>query len=152
MSRIAATLVTLVTLVALTLTAGAPRSDASASRPVNIVARVALSPGGGASLLQRGRFSGAPLGSGAVAMRTSLGGRSGAAFRFEMRTARGSVRGSGRVALSFRGGTVVYRGTAGITSGTGAFARLRARGLRVAGRGALSGDTFAVRISGRGRM
>jgi len=48
-------------------------------------------------------------------------------------------------------GGFLYRGVAKITSGTGAFSRLRASGLLVTGRGELSGDRFSVNLSGRVR-
>jgi hypothetical protein len=138
----------LVSAAVLASASGPPPAD-GALAPFDVRATVRLLPGGGATLLQRGRFAGAPLGRGTVSLRTTLGAGRGATFRFEMVTARGSVRGTGDVAVGFRGSTVIYRGTASITQGTGALRRIRARGLRVAGSGPASGETFAVRLTGR---
>jgi hypothetical protein len=151
MSRVAATLPVVLALMLALLGAGARQSEASAVRPLDVRATVALSAGGGATMLQRGTFAGAPLGRGRVSLRTTIGRGRGATFRFELATPRGSVRGTGDVALIFRGSTVVYRGTARITAGTGAFAAVRGSGRRVDGRGALAGERFAVRLTGRVR-
>jgi hypothetical protein len=131
--------------------ASAPPTADGALAPLDVRARVRLLPGGGATLLQRGTFAGAPLGRGTLSLRTTLGAGRGATFRFQMVTARGSVRGTGDVAVSFRGTMVTYRGTASITEGTGALRGVRARGLLVAGSGPVSGETFAVHLTGRAR-
>jgi hypothetical protein len=144
MSRVAVTLSVVLALLA----GGARETDASTVRALDIRANVALADGGGATMLQRGTFAGAPLGRGRVALRTTIGRGRGATFRFELANGRGSVRGSGDVALIFHGSTITYRGTARITSGTGAFARMRARALRVDGRGAIGGARFAVTLTG----
>ncbi len=59
------------------------------------------------------------------------------------------VEGRGNVALTFRGTTIIYRGRADIVAASGAYRTLRARGLAVTGSGPISGETFAVRITGR---
>jgi hypothetical protein len=121
----------------------------SKGRRLDVSADVRLVPGDGGVLRQRGRFTGAPFGRGKVTLATRLGEGGGAAFSFVMRNGRGSVSGSGRIALEFSGLTVTYRGRARITRGTGAFRRVRARGLRVRGHGALTGASFTVRLTGR---
>ena len=133
---------------ALLLSAALPAGAGSAQR-LNIRASVRMLPGGGSTLLQAGTFSGAPLGRGTVRVRTFVGKGRGSVVRFELRNRRGSVRGTGDCAVNFKGSLILYRGTANITSGTGAFRRLRARGLLVTGRGELSGDRFSVNLSGR---
>jgi hypothetical protein len=138
----------LVTAALLASASGPPAAD-GALAPLDVRATVRLLPGGGATLLQRGTFSGTPLGRGTPSLRTTLGTGRGATFRFQMVTARGSVRGTGDVAVGFRGSSVTYRGTASITQGTGALRRVRGRALRVAGSGPASGETFAVRLTGR---
>jgi hypothetical protein len=150
-NRLTATLPAILALTLAFLGAGPRQSEASTVRPLDVRATVALSAGGGATMLQQGTFAGAPLGRGRVSLRTTIGRGRGATFRFELATPRGSVRGTGDVALTFRGSTVVYRGTARITAGTGAFARVRGDRLRVDGRGALDGERFAVRLAGRVR-
>lgn len=129
-------------------TVARPQAAESAGRRLDVTADVSLVSGGGSVLRQRGTFAGAPLGKGTVTLRTSIGAGAGATFSFEMFNARGSVHGSGNVALEFKGETIVYLGTAKITQGSGAFRSTRARRLRVSGSGPLSGETFHVRLAG----
>jgi hypothetical protein len=143
--------IALLALLIVGLAAGTRASDASTVRALDIRADVALSDGGGATMLQRGTFAGTPLGRGNVRLRTAIGRGRGATFRFEFANRRGTVRGTGDVALDFRGSTITYRGTARITAGTGAFGRMRAQDLRVYGRGTVGGERFAVRLTGRVR-
>lgn len=143
----------LMSLVAcgLALAAAGPAGAHGAVRPLSIDGRVHMLPGGGSTLLQRGTFSGTPLGNGRLDVRTAIGRGRGALVNFLMTTSRGSVRGFGNVAVTFRGSMVIYHGTARIARGSGAFRGMRARRLRVSGRGELSGNTFAVHIRGRVR-
>jgi hypothetical protein len=127
----------------------APAPAAAADLPFDVTATVHLVPGRGATLIQRGAFSGTPLGRGKIRLRTRLGQGDGATFSFVMRTRRGTLHGSGTVALDFRGPSVAYHGTADITQGGGAYSGRRARGLRVSGSGKLEGDDFSFRLSGR---
>ena len=83
-----------------------------------------------------------------MTLQTKLGSGSGATFTFKMFNRHGQVFGSGDLKLSFKGSTVIYKGTAKITSGNGAYARYRAGGLKFEGSGPLSGETFKVRLSG----
>jgi hypothetical protein len=128
----------------------APAAQA-ASGPLSIDGRVRQTGQSGADLLQQGRFAGSPLGSGRLDVRTTIGEGRGALVNFLMTTSRGSVRGYGNVTVTFRGSLVIYSGTARIVRGRGVFRHMRARRLRVSGRGVLSSDTFAVHIRGRAR-
>jgi hypothetical protein len=125
-----------------------PPAATAAGPKVDIAADLTLIPGGGSVLRQRGTFTGAPLGTGTLTLRTTVGGGDGATFSFEMFNARGRVHGSGNVALDFKGATISYHGTARITQGTGAYRSIRASRLRVSGSGPLSGETFHVRLIG----
>jgi hypothetical protein len=130
--------------------ASTPSPAVAAEQAFDVTASVRLVPGKGATLIQRGTFSGTPVGRGTIRLRTRLGQGDGATFSFVMRTRRGTLHGSGSVALDFRGQTVVYHGTADITHGGGAYAGHRARGLRVSGSGPLHGDRgFSFRLAGR---
>ena len=51
--------------------------------------------------------------------------------------------------MTFKGSKILYKGTAKITSGSGAFRHMRAKGLRVSGSGSISGERFVVRLTGR---
>jgi hypothetical protein len=136
------------TLMVVPLLACVPAAHGAPTR-VDVRATVHLLPGGGATMLQRGAFKGVPFGSGTASMRSTIGAGKGATFRFEFVTARGTVRGTGDVAVSFRGSTVAYDGTASITQGTGAFSAIRARRLHVGGSGPVTGETFTVRFTGQ---
>ena len=144
---------TLLTLAALACVAAAglsrPPAAPAVTSELDVLATVRLIPGRGATLAQSGTFSGSPVGGGKIRLSTRLGQGSGAVFSFVMSSPRGTLRGSGSIALTFRGSTVSYSGTASITGGTGAFARHRARGLRVSGRELLDTDTFRFRMAGR---
>jgi hypothetical protein len=131
------------------IAATTPPPSAAADQALEVTAAVKLVPGRGATLRQRGTFSGTPLGRGKIRLRTRLGQGDGATFSFVMRTGRGTLHGSGSVALDFQGSSVLYHGTADITAGGGAYSRHRARGLRVSGSGRLEGDDFSFKLSGR---
>jgi hypothetical protein len=133
----------------LLMACASPPAAQSAGGRVDVSAQVRLVPGDGDVLRQRGTFTGAPMGHGKVTLRTRLKPGGGAAFSFVMRNGRGSVSGSGNIELDFSGLQVSYVGRARITAGTGAFRRVRARGLRVRGHGALLGSSFDVRLTGR---
>jgi hypothetical protein len=126
-----------------------PPAAAAGTSELDVSATVRLVPGRGATLAQRGTFVGSPVGRGSIRLSTRLGQGSGAVFSFVMSTRRGTLRGSGSIALDFRGSTVSYSGTASITQGTGAFARYRARGLHVSGRELMDADKFRFRMTGR---
>jgi hypothetical protein len=121
---------------------------ADSAQKVDITAHARLVPGGGATLIQDGTFSGSPLGRGTVRLRTRLGQGNGATFNFVMRTSRGSVRGSGDIALQFSRTAVSYHGTARITGGDGAFRGMRASGLRIWGRGGLTAKAYGFHLTG----
>ena len=120
----------------------------SAGRRLDISGKVKLLGGGGAVMRQKGTFSGSPLGSGNISLSTMIGTGKGATFTFDLANGRGSVHGTGNVALSFPGTKITYSGTAKITQGSGAFRTMRAGNLKVTGNGQLSGDTFNVRLTG----
>jgi hypothetical protein len=136
---------------ALAVAAAWPTAADSAVQSVNIHATVRMLPGGGATLVQEGTFAGAPLGRGDVRVRTRVGAGRGSVVTFVLSNGRGSVRGSGDVAVTFKGSLILYRGTAKITGGTGAFRGMRASSLRVSGRGDIAGEKFVVDIAGRAR-
>jgi hypothetical protein len=120
-------------------------------RPFDISAKVTMQPGGGASLLQTGAFRGT-IGHGSVRVRTFVGQGRGSVVRFTLRTARGTVSGTGDCAVRFKGAEVLYDGTAKITGGTGDYAGITGRNLKVSGRGELSAERFSVRVTGRVRL
>jgi hypothetical protein len=138
------------TLLACTagLAAAWPAVADSSAGPVKIHATVHMLPGGGAVVLQAGTFSGTPLGRGTVKVRTRVGAGRGSTVSFVLANRRGTVSGTGDCAVTFKGSQILYRGTAKITGGTGAFRRLRADHLRVSGRGDIAGEKFIVDIAG----
>jgi hypothetical protein len=125
-----------------------PPSALARTLAVNITGHARVVPGDGTALDQVGSFSGRPLGHGTLRLRTRLGQGPGAVFTFTLSTGRGSVSGSGTIALKLGKKLVSYRGTADITSGTGAFRSYRARGLRVTGSGGLTAKQFPIRLTG----
>jgi hypothetical protein len=141
----------LLTAVVLLLLALFPATAGSAVSRLDIRANVRMVPGGGATLLQEGSFSGAPLGRGRVRTRTRIGRGRGSVVRFVMTTRRGTVSGTGDCSTTFKGSNVSYACTASITAGTGAYRRMRGRGLRVTGRGSVSSERWTLRMTGRVR-
>jgi diguanylate cyclase (GGDEF)-like protein/PAS domain S-box-containing protein len=135
-------------LLLITLGATLIGAQSAAAARTDIVMDVRLVPGHGSVLLQRGTFTGTPFGRGTVRLTTRLGQGQGAVFTFVLTNRRGSVRGSGNIALHFSGHTVAYDGTANITAGSGAYRDFRARGLRMSGRGVASGTTFRGHLTG----
>ena len=127
----------------------APAAHSDAGRRLDVTATVRMVPGGGATLIQKGTFRGAPLGRGTVRVSTQVGKGRGSVVRFTMRNSGGSVTGSGDVAVTFKGSQILYSGTAKITSGSGRFSHMRAGGLHVSGHGEVSGEKFVVRLTGR---
>jgi hypothetical protein len=55
--------------------------------------------------------------------------------------------GTGDVKLTFRGSKVTYSGSARITGGSGAFSRMRGRGLRLTGGRDMTGSRFRLRLT-----
>jgi len=142
-SRLAAT------LAAATACLGAIAPSALArSIPIDITGQARVVPGNGTTLKQVGSFTGAPFGGGNMQLTTRIGQGQGATFTFSLSTKRGSVSGSGTIALKFGKTTVSYHGTANITSGAGAYRSYRARNLRVTGNGALTAKNYPIRLSG----
>jgi hypothetical protein len=130
------------------LFAAAPAIASSPATKVKIRATVHLVPEGGATLVQKGTFSGAPLGRGSVTVRTTLGAGGGATVTFVMSNRRGTARGRGNCAVEFKGTQIIDHGTAR-TGGTGAFRGLRVRGLKVSGHGGIAGENFIVDVASR---
>jgi hypothetical protein len=129
------------------LSAIAP-SALARSMPVNVNGSARVVPGNGTALKQLGTFSGRPFGQGTLRLTTRLGEGKGAAFTFSLTTSRGSVSGSGTIALKLGKKLVSYHGTASITSGTGAFRSYRARNLRVTGSGGLTAKSYPIHLTG----
>lgn len=127
----------------------APAPAQAATRPVDVRATVRTVDSAGTQLVQQGEFSGAPFGRGTAKLAVRVADGGGATFTFKLYNRHGQVHGSGTVALSVRGTSMVYRGTARITRGSGAFARYRANALKLEGSGRISGDEFKVRLTGR---
>ena len=74
---------------------------AAGSQPLDLRVSVSLAPGSGSTLSYRGTFTGAPLGSGKVSLRTKLGGGGDATVSYTMSNRRGSISGSANVTLSY---------------------------------------------------
>jgi hypothetical protein len=142
-SRLAATLAAAIACLCALVPSALARST-----PVAITGQARVVPGNGTTLNQVGSFSGAPFGSGSLRLRTRIGQGQGATFTFSLTTKRGSVSGSGTIALEFGKTTVSYHGTASITSGTGAYRSYRARNLRVTGNGALTAEKYPISLTG----
>ncbi len=134
-------------VAALTLTAVAS-ATADSSPSFAVSATVRLRPEAGAVLVQTGTYSGAPLGRGRVVVRTRLGGFDSATVHFVMTNHGGSLRGSGRVTVTFKGSVVSYAGAAQIVGGTGDYARVHASHLQVRGSGEIAGGKFTVSVTG----
>jgi hypothetical protein len=126
-----------------------PASAPAATQSLDVRVSVRTLPGGGATLLQQGTFSGAPLGRGDVRVRTAVGQGRGSVVSFVLSNRRGTVRGTGDVAVTFKGTLILYAGNARITGGTGAYSGMHGDGLRVTGQGELSGEQFFVHLAGR---
>lgn len=136
-------------LCLIALAAAWPTSAPAATQSLDVRVSVRMLPTGGATLLQEGTFSGAPLGRGGVRVRTAVGQGRGSVVTFVLSNRRGTVRGTGDVAVTFKGSLILYEGSARITGGTGAFSSMRGEALRVTGRGELSGEQFFVHLTGR---
>jgi len=144
--RIAALVAAIAALCAVALQR--PPSALARSVSVNIKGSARVVPGNGTALNQVGTFSGRPLGKGTLRLTTRLGQGKGAVFTFSMTTSRGSVSGSGTIALKLGKKLATYHGTANITSGSGAFRNYRARNLRVTGQGGLTAQRFPIHLIG----
>jgi hypothetical protein len=116
--------------------------------PLDLRVSVSLAPGSGSTLHYRGTFTGAPLGSGKVDLRTTLGGGGDARVSYTMSNSRGTISGSANVTLAYSGSTVTYTGAASITKGTGYYRRVRSRALRISGRAGLTAERVTLSLSG----
>jgi hypothetical protein len=124
------------------------QSAAAGSQPLDLRVSVSLAPGSGATLKYRGTFTGAPLGSGKVSLLTKLGGGGDATVSYTMSNSRGSISGSARVTLSYKGSTVSYKGVASITKGTGSYKRVRSHTLHISGRAGLTAENVTLSLVG----
>ena len=130
------------------LASARPQPAAAGSQPLDLRVSVSLAPGSGATLQYRGTFTGAPLGRGKVNLRTRLGGDGNATVSYTMSNGRGSISGSAKVTLSYRGSNVSYKGVASITKGTGSYSRLRSRSLHIAGSAGLTAENVTLSLTG----
>jgi hypothetical protein len=129
------------------LGAGA-RPAAAREQSLNLRITVALVPGTDATLRYRGTFSGSPFGRGDANVRSTISGAGNVQLTFELSNARGSVSGTGKATMTYHKDTVECRGTADITKGTGAYARIRARGLSISGRNSISAKNTTLGLRG----
>lgn len=130
------------------LASARPQPAAAGSQALDLRVSVALAPGSGSTLQYRGTFTGAPLGRGKVKLRTKLGGAGDATVSYTMTNSRGSISGSAKVTLSYKGSIVNYKGVANITKGTGSYRRVRSRSLHIAGRAGLTAERVTLNLSG----
>lgn len=121
---------------------------AAREQSLNLRVTVALVPGSGATLRYRGTFTGSPFGRGTANVRSTITGAGNAQIKFELSNARGSVSGTAKATMTYRKDTVECRGTADITKGSGAYARIRARGLRISGTTSISSKDTTLSLSG----
>jgi hypothetical protein len=125
-----------------------PQPAAAGLAPLDLRVSVSLAPGSGSTLHYRGTFTGAPLGSGKVDLRTTLGGGGDARVTYTISNRRGSISGSADVTLAYSGSTVTYKGAASITKGTGSYRRVRSHTLRISGRAGLTAERVTLSLSG----
>jgi hypothetical protein len=125
-----------------------PQPAAAGAQSLDLRVSVSLVPGSGSTLRYRGTFTGAPLGSGKVDLRTKLGGGGDATVSYTISNSRGSISGSANVTLAYSGSTVTYKGAANITKGTGAYRRVRSRTLRISGRAGLTAERVTLSLAG----
>jgi hypothetical protein len=130
------------------LASARPQPAAAGMAPLNLRVSVGLAPGSGATLRYRGSFTGAPFGRGRVNLLTKLGGAGNATVTYTLSNRRGSISGAANVTLSYSGSTVTYKGAASITRGTGSYARVRSRALRISGRAGLTAEHVTLSLVG----
>ena len=125
-----------------------PQSAAARQQPLNLRVTVAIVPGSGATLSYRGTFSGSPFGRGTANVRSTITGAGNAQITFELSNARGSVSGAAKATMIYHKNTVDFRGTADITKGSGSYARMRARGLRISGTTTIGSKDTTLKLTG----
>jgi hypothetical protein len=145
--RIAARLATAVSLGICLLGVGETAAYARA-QPVNLRVSARLVPDSISTLHYRGTFTGAPFGRGTVDVRAKMSGAGDAGIRFTLSNGHGTMRGVGRAIVSFRGSTATVRGTLSIVGGSGAYRRIRARTLRLAGSTSAADVLSTMRVTG----
>jgi hypothetical protein len=145
--RIAARLAAAVSLGVCLLGVGETAAHARA-QPLNLRVSARLVPDSISTLHYRGRFAGAPFGRGTVDVRAKMSGAGDADIRFTLSNGRGTMRGTGRATVTFRGSTATVRGTVSITRGSGAYRRIRARTLRLSGSTAAADVLSTMRVTG----
>jgi hypothetical protein len=125
-----------------------PLPAGARSQPMDLRVTVALVPATGSALHYHGSFTGAPFGRGVTDVTTTLNGSGSSHLTFTLSTRQGSVRGSADATITYRGDTAICRGTARIDSGTGAYSRYRARGLRISGTTSATAEKSTLRLNG----
>jgi hypothetical protein len=125
-----------------------PQPAAARQQPLNLSVTVALVPGSGATLRYRGTFNGSPFGRGTANVRSTITGAGNVQIAFELSNARGSVSGTAKATVIYHKDTVDFRGTADITKGSGSYARMRARGLRISGTTTIGSKDTTLKLSG----
>jgi len=94
----------------------------------------------GPYIIQQGVVTGPPIGNGTVVMKDRLTGTS-VVVAFTVKGAQGTVNGRGTAQLHVSNGSVSYKGSAHIVSGTGIYSHVRAPHLTVIGTGSFGGKT-----------
>jgi hypothetical protein len=122
-------------------------APAQAAQKFDVTGTVSAPNASGTTFRQSGSFSGAPLGPGSMRVSAEVGKGRGALVSFRMFNRRGQVWGNGNVKVTFAGTRISYDGTASITGGSGAFARIRAKRLHITGGGSLD-SSFKLRLTG----
>jgi hypothetical protein len=145
--RIAARLAAAVSLGVCLLGVGETAAHAR-TLPLNLRVSARLVPDSNSTLHYRGTFTGAPFGRGTVDIRAQMSGTGNADIKFTLSNGRGTVRGVGRAAVTFRGSTATVRGTVSFIRGSGAYRRIRARTLRLFGSTAAADVLSTMRVTG----
>lgn len=145
--RIAARLAAAATLGICLLGVGETAARAR-TQPVNLNVTARLVPDSVSTLHYRGTFTGAPFGRGKVDVRAKMSGAGDADIKFTLSTSRGTMRGTGRAVVTFRGPTASVVGTVSLDRGTRAYRRFRARTLHLSGSTAAADVLSTMRVTG----
>ena len=143
--RIAARLAAAVSLGVCLLGVGETAARAR-TQSMNLDVAAHLVPAAASTLHYRGTFTGPPFVRGRVDVRAKMSGAGNADVTFTLSTSRGTMRGSGRATVTYRGMTAIVVGTVSLSRGTGAYRRFRAPSLR------LSGSTVAADLLSKMRV
>lgn len=135
------------TALGLTVALAAPGVAWAATRDLDARASLKTTKRDGLLATQKGTVDARPFGRGTITLTTKIRrGRIDASFTVKI--GRSTVRGTatGKVDV---GDDIRYTGTAIIKSGTGRFAKARAKGLRFTGQAPLNGRSAKVQLRGR---